>query len=328
MVGRAAKGGEARRCHGAVGYGRGGARVGDARLRTVVVVPDDDAYDSQYNNDDDNRPRYYRHRSARASPRGAFALPHDWLGNWFSNRWNIAYDCALLALVVTAARSALHWNRTLVALVASAATLVAFFAVAPVLAHQTLYFPRHAAVLEVPVLLLVLGTLDALERRRDVALRAYVATYALFTLLALGVTYRGLAKAGDFERAAAFIAERAAHAPRTSKPAEKIYVFDQEMAGPLAFYYRGRSPIVPLPAAQDFTRFDARAFAFHDVATVRARLGANAPGMRLFLYRGDVCYDVRDPFGCRFLEEVVRADYRVLSARALASAEVRELERR
>lgn len=251
----------------------------------------------------------------------SFAFPHGALENWFSNRANVVYDfgvlLALLAIVLARPRLTPIARGVCGFFVAG----VAFYPIATVLTHQTFVYPRHAVILVVPTMLAIFAIIDGATRRRTFALGAYAAIYAACTLAALVVTYHDLAKPGDFARAATFLREH-------DRDVAAVYAFDQEMVGPLGFYYTNARTIVPLPEPQRFDRFDATRFRFTSADAVRARLGPIARGTRILLYRGDICFDPTDQFGCRFLEDVVRADFRTLASRELKSANVRELVRR
>ncbi|MBD5653977.1 MAG: hypothetical protein IAI50_02210, partial [Candidatus Eremiobacteraeota bacterium] len=112
------------------------------------------------------------------------------------------------------------------------------------------------------------------------------------------------------------------------RPGQTIYVYDQEMTTPLSYYYRGPNAMVGLPEPQNFDRFDARKFVLHGTAEVRAKLAAVRPGATIWLYKADLCSDRTDPFGCRYLDQVVQEDYNVVLDRAFYEATVRELVRR
>ncbi|GAC1492569.1 MAG: hypothetical protein NVS1B2_05830 [Vulcanimicrobiaceae bacterium] len=250
----------------------------------------------------------------------SFVMPHGALPNWFSDRRNIVYDLALLTVVVAVMRARPHASVAVRALGSFVVVGMLFYPVATVVAHQTFFFPRHAVIVVVPALLFAFAILDSVARDRTRTMVAYLGAYAFATIAALWSTYHPLAKSGDFARAADFIR---AHA----RPQVPVYAFDQEMVGPLRFYDRVDA-IVPLPEPQRFDRFDAERFRFRSVDDVRAKMGPIAVGTHVLLYRGDVCYDRADQFGCRFLERVVRADFRTLVSRDLESANVRELIRR
>jgi len=250
----------------------------------------------------------------------SFAFPHEALVNWFSDRRNVLYDAGVALVVASIAVGHVRLTTVARATLGFIAAAIAFFPVATIVLHQTFVYPRHAVILLVPMLLFVFAILDGLTRRRTFALCLYVGVYAACTTTALVVTYSGLAKPGDFGRAASFISEHVRHH-------ERVYAFDQEMVGPLEFYYTGPSVLVPLPEPQRFDRFDAERFRFHSASDVRARLGSIAQGTHVLLYRGDVCFDPADQYGCRFLEDVVRQDYRTIASLELVSANIRELVR-
>ncbi|MBC5798928.1 MAG: glycosyltransferase family 39 protein [Candidatus Eremiobacteraeota bacterium] len=253
----------------------------------------------------------------------SFALPHGWLSNWWGYPTNGVYDAALLATVGVAIATRPRLTRANLTLGAIAVTLVACFALVPLVLHEKMIFPRHGVALLIPSVLAVFAVLDAAPqpRLRHIALATYVSLYAILTALTLWSTYHALAKSGDFRRAAAYLD---AHASAE----QTIFVFDPEMVGPLRFYYHGPARIVALPQAMNFTRFNPPSFTFTSAAQAAVKLGAVAPGRTIFLYRGDVCNQRGDAFGCRFLDAEVTRDYRVLTARPLYSASIQELLRR
>jgi len=250
-----------------------------------------------------------------------FVLPHEWIPRWAHGAKNIAYWAAFVGLagLLAAARPRLAPAPFLLACVTL--TIAAFFAIVPPALHQTLVTPRHLAVLLVPALATAFAVIDSLRARGRPVLIAYLATYALFACLSLGTTYGSGAKFGDFKRAGAFLEANV-------RPGQTVFVFDQEMTTPLSYYYHGAAPLVGLPEPQRFDRFDARRFVFHSDAEVRAKLGAVRPHATVWLYETDLCAERGDPFGCRFLEDVVRSDYEVVRERAFHEAGVRELVRR
>ncbi len=253
----------------------------------------------------------------------SFALPHGWLANWWSYPLNALYDAALVGLLAALFAARPRITRTNVALAAFAAVLVVAFALVPLLLHEKLLYPRHGVALLIPCVLTVFAIIDGVTRPRlrRIALTTYVGLYAALTVLTLWTAYHGLSKPGDFRRAAAYLT---AHA----NAAQTIFAFDPEMVGPLRFYYRGPARIVALPQAMDFSRFDPPSFKFTSAAGAGTRLAAVPAGRTIFLYRGDVCDQRGDAFGCRFLEAEVARDYRVVAGETLDSASVRELIRR
>lgn len=250
-----------------------------------------------------------------------FALPHEWLSTWTKDARNAIYWLGWLAAAGTLLAARPRLTPVLGALATIAGVVLAFFLTVPLALHQTLVVPRHLAVLLVPVVALVFGILDGLRVRRGRALAVYLSVYAVYAALAFAATYAGDAKAGDFKHVAAYI-------EASSKPGQTIYVFDQEMTTPLGYYYHGPNRVVGLPTPQRFDRFDARLFTFRSAGEVHAKLASVRPGATIWLYEADLCGDRTDPFGCRYLERVVREDYAVVRERTFFKARLRELVRR
>jgi hypothetical protein len=250
-----------------------------------------------------------------------FALPHEWLATWTKDARNAIYWLGWLVVAGTVLAARPRSTPVLRALATIAGVVLAFFLTVPLALHQTLIVPRHLAVLLVPIVALSFGILDGVRVRRVPALAVYLSVYASFAALAFATTYASDAKAGDFKHVAAYLDTNA-------RAGQTIYVFDQEMATPLGYYYHGPNRVVGLPAPQRFDRFDARLFVFTSARDVRARLASVAPGATIWLYQADLCGDRTDPFGCRFLERVVAQDYAVVRERKFFKAELRELVRR
>lgn len=253
----------------------------------------------------------------------SFALPHGWLAHWWSYPLNAGYDAALVGLIAALVAARPRITRENLALAAFIAALVVCFALVPLILHEKLIFPRHGVALLAPSVLVIFAVVDGAVRpgARRIALATYMTLYAALTALTLWTMYHGLAKPGDFRRAAAYLS---AHASGN----QTVFAFDPEMVGPLRFYYHGSARIVALPQAMDFTRFDPASFAFTSAAQAQERLSAVPAGRTVFLYRGDVCGERGDALGCRFLEAAIARDYRVVGGETLDSASVRQLIRR
>jgi hypothetical protein len=126
--------------------------------------------------------------------------------------------------------------------------------------------PRHTAALYLPALLSVVSAVLLIpEPRRRWGLGAWTAAVVLLTTLSMTETYGALAKTGDWARVGSFL-------ERNARPGEPILILTAEAAIPLERYYHGPSPLVPLPAAEDFKVYDARNFALRSEAEIETAL--------------------------------------------------------
>jgi hypothetical protein len=231
----------------------------------------------------------------------------------------IAYGgiVAALAIAAVVTRKAFD-GRALAPIVTIAGFAFLFFA-AGTYAAGVHVLDRHAASLYLPATLSGFALLSLLKppaRRRAAAVWTCIAVGA--SLIALGVTYRALAKPGDWARATAFVR---AH----ERPGEPIAVFEAENALPFAYYYGGSNRIVPIPEGVDFRRYDVSKFVVRGEAALAASMPQTA---RLWLVTAGECKASNIAFGCGLVEGYAARRYRVLLDRPFFGSRVRLLERR
>lgn len=97
---------------------------------------------------------------------------------------------------------------------------------------------RHAAVLFVPVVLLVISVVTLLLKENKAPLLVLAVILAGFCGYSIYSLYPNMTKRGDWERVAAFIKER-------EKPGQPIVVFTTFDVLALPYYYRGGNKILP-----------------------------------------------------------------------------------
>ncbi|TAM62525.1 hypothetical protein EPN52_00285 [bacterium] len=197
----------------------------------------------------------------------------------------------------------------------------ALFALAVFAAGEHLII-RHAASLFVATLITAFSV--ATLYREPVRSRAVVIlalTVFASSAITLAVTYRPLAKIGDWARLTAYLESH-------EQPGQPVLVFEAENAVPLAYYYRGSNAIVPIPTAVDFRTYNVDRFVLRDGAQVATRIAA-IPGEHrtLWLVTGRYCHALNIDFGCDVLERYVRSRYRTLATRTFYGSELRLLQR-
>jgi hypothetical protein len=163
---------------------------------------------------------------------------------------------------------------------------------------------RHAASLYLPATLSVFALIASLpgENRQRVAL-GWCAAVVVLSLATLARTYASASNAGDWIRVSRYIESN----ERFGQP---IAVFEAENALPLAYYYRGPNPIVPVPKAVDFDRYDVSTFVIRSAAQLEKAMPHQT---WVWLVTAGACSSANVHFGCSVLERFVRERYHVAS---------------
>jgi len=175
----------------------------------------------------------------------------------------------------------------------------------------------HTTVLLVPTLLASFAVVMAAGKRR--ALAVWVVALLLGDVYNGYLTYRSLAKPGDFSRVAEFIQEN-------ERPDEPILFFVSETAEPFSHYYTGINSLVPLPRAEEFDTYDVREFALENEEDIRLAL-QNLQGRSFWLFSDsrDPCTLCNIPLNCDILERFVATNCDVEIDRPFYLARVRYL---
>ena len=122
---------------------------------------------------------------------------------------------------------------------------------------------RHTAFLLAPLLLAALGLARAALGGRAVA--GYALLVILFSLISLAYTYRPMAKTGDWQRLAGYLAaQESAGQPILFYKAGAVLAFRA--------YYRGINPVHPLPAEPKLDQWNPTSDILTGEAEVRRRI--------------------------------------------------------
>ncbi|HVF49565.1 MAG TPA: hypothetical protein VNA19_05735 [Pyrinomonadaceae bacterium] len=248
-----------------------------------------------------------------------YVLPAGWTPLQFAQRWLVRFGllCAVFVFIREARRSKRPAHFA-VWTIATVTTL--FYLVSLLLTGETLLLTRHTTVLFLPLMLLVLSTLEAIPRK---SVRYGAAAVAFFFYVAsLCAAYAPLAKTGDWERVAR-------HISAAEQSGQPVAVFRGSGALPLKHYYKGLNPLVAIPVENRFDTFRPRDEIIADEAQL-SRAFARAPREHeyLWLVTEDACVAPGAGYNCRALEEFVEANYTVESRRDFYRAQVRLLRRR
>ncbi len=233
-----------------------------------------------------------------------------------------AYPLALACVVLAFAFAKPARSLLVTAQLALVAGTAGVFAIVPPLFHQTLIVPRHLATLVIPTLFAAFAIAATFRRNAAFVRAALFAVYAALATTDLVATYAPLSKE-HYRDVARFL-------DANDRDGTPVYIFDQEMVGMIGFYAHDSSTYRGLPRPQQFERFDLDDFILHSDAEARSGLRAVAPGHRIWLFFSGNCFqrDGSDPFGCRYLRDVVAAEYTTLSTHSFENALVLELRRR
>jgi len=244
-------------------------------------------------------------------------LSADWAG---TTARHVMYLIVFLLLAMVLWRSD---KASLKSLVANSAIILAvaviLFTAAVTIAHQPLS-SHYLAAFHLPAFMVLFGLLASL--RGGAGQRAIAITAAALVVLSAfsnANDYRTLAKYGDWARVSAFISARESNNQR-------IVVFDAQSALPLAYYYRGKNSIVPLPHAMRFDRYDLHDNALHDQSEVTNALGyiphANT---ELWLVTSNGCRRAPVNFHCELLDDFVARNYKMILDQHFVGTRVRLL---
>jgi uncharacterized membrane protein len=163
---------------------------------------------------------------------------------------------------------------------------------------------RYATFLLAPTMVSVFAIFALLgQRARLASLAAWTALALLASVITLYVTYRPLAKTGDWIRVAEYI-------ERAESPNQPILIFTAEAAVPFSQYYAGRNQIVPLPQPLGFDTYDLRRIVLRNPAQVALALD-RAPGSHevVWMVRTDYCDNGSLDFNCRALDDFIAREY-------------------
>jgi uncharacterized membrane protein len=179
---------------------------------------------------------------------------------------------------------------------------------------------RYGAFLFIPLMVAAYSALGWWSQpARQRALATATAALLAISAVALVVTYRSGAKAGDWQRVAAYLQSSGSNAP--------IVVFQAENAIPLAYYYHGTAGIVALPRAVDLQSYDVDRFVVRGPQDVRATLARAGNPREFWLVKAGGCHSLNVVYGCNVVDAYVASHYRTVAERRFYRATVRLLQR-
>ena len=254
-----------------------------------------------------------------------YPFPHGWIETWAHLRLlNALYLAVVLVPLGLGAGQVPALSRTTKTLLYVLVALFAMYTLLIVSTHIQVLIPRHTLVMLVPMLVFGAALIaDVSLPRRRLVLASYAAIYALFTALTLWHEYHGLSKPGDWRRVSDFLTASA-------RPGDAVALFNAEAELPLRYYFREPLPILPIPRPMSFDRFDEATFVLHGTDDVRESLGRFTTGHgRLWLIENTAC-EPKDYafFGCRYLADYVKANYRTIAVTRFDGSSVLELQPR
>ena len=244
----------------------------------------------------------------------------DWIPFTWLKRWGLRIaELFILVLGVwktIRARAAEHLALCIIVLV-----LVPFFCVTIFFVGGQLLQHRHMFGLLLPLILLPFSSLTIIKNRKVIL--GWLALTLFLNVASLYVTYRPLAKPGDFRNVAQHIM---AH----EKTGQPILVFHADAALPLAFYYTGPNKLVPVPQANKFETYNPNDSVLKDEAQF-FELIDKLPGepKQFWLVTDGWCAHGSLSFNCELLEKIVERHFAVESSQDfLPPMKVRLLSRK
>ncbi len=185
---------------------------------------------------------------------------------------------------------------------------------------------RHLIVALLPAMFAGFSLAAHPYRRRRVVLACWLAATFGFSAAATAVNFGPLAKGGDFRRVAQYLE---AH----EQAGQPIIVVPAHQTAPLGYYYRGINPIVPLPARDDFERYDRSRWRFESEAQVVDLLKQVVPGDTAFWVfidysAEDMRHGNSSVLNLDYFENVLARDYELAGQRDFYGAKVRLFRRK
>ena len=196
-----------------------------------------------------------------------------------------------------------------------------FFLLTARLSGEMLLQIRHTTALFLPVNLAAFGIVLLAENKKRAAL-IWTLLVLLFSLSALYLHYRPMAKSGDWQRVAAYLMS-------AEKPEQAILIFHAGAALPLDSYYGGRNELVPLPRENTFERFDFHDYVLRDEHEIEDAL-ERTPGTHeeVWLVTDGDCGFADLSYHCEILEGFVGKYYTVAETKYFNGSMVRLLKRK
>jgi hypothetical protein len=255
---------------------------------------------------------------AAMDPMFDFLLPHDFIGHGIFA--DLGYGLILLVACALVLVGKPAWTPRVRAASVALTTLVVLYAAAILVAHVEFVIPRHAVGMLALTFAFAIALFGAMRSPRRGAARAFLAAlYTACALATLVVNYHAGAKLGDWGRVGTYLD---AHV----RPGDVVALFEPESEAPLRRYLHVSAPLVVLPQPLSYQTWSLRQYEFHSEAQARRGVASLAKRARhvWFVFDGN-CEAQPLKFGCAYLEDALRANFRTVSTEAFYHASVREL---
>ncbi len=230
----------------------------------------------------------------------------------------------------------LRYRRRLGSSPPTLALLLLVLGIAPVLVGlvwwadaTTLISPRYFYPLFIPVLLLSFALVGLAQSHRAVQL--WFCTLLFLSITALTITYASLSTEGDWKRVAHYVMQH-------EQPEQPVLVFSGESLLPLAHYYQGPNPLLPIPRPMSLQVYNMDSQILQNPAEIETAL-ATLPGTKdqVWLvqeldYRragpATGCQPDNTRFNCQILETFLQQHYSVEQSQLFHRSLVRLLKRK
>jgi len=178
---------------------------------------------------------------------------------------------------------------------------------------------RYLFIVFAPVMLAAIATLADLQERLRHAIISWATVFVLASLATVFVSYRPLAKGGDWMRVAAYL-------ERSERPGQPIWVFQTENALPLADYYHGINAIVPIPRPIDFQMPWNENVTVHSDADLDQDF-SSVPGPHEYIWVVNTgeCRDFSVDYNCPVFEHYLSTHFYLIRTQGFYHSQVRLL---
>jgi hypothetical protein len=170
------------------------------------------------------------------------------------------------------------------------------------------------------------------DTRKSKILISWALIFLFVCMSSLFVTYKPLAKLGDWQRVASYIMAN-------EKLGQTILVFPEHHTSALSYYYSGINTFVSVPRAMGNEKFDLSKIILKDEQEIRTAL-SNVPGKHQYLWivnnfqdnthspNQEACEVLHINFNCQVLERFVAQYYTVEHNKDFYGSNVRLLHRK
>jgi hypothetical protein len=244
----------------------------------------------------------------------------EWISFDFLRRWFVRV--VIFAICVLLVRKLLR-TRTIedITLCVMTVVLIVFFLVTYSIVGDQALQQRHISNLILPLVILPFSALSVLKNNKIIF--GWLTLTVSLNIGWLYVTYKPLAKPGDFHRVAQYLMAN-------EKPNQPILVFHSDAVLPLSHYYKGQNKLIAIPQENSFDVWNPRNNVLKDEAQILDLINKqpNNPE-RFWLVHDGWCVHGSLSFNCQILEDVVTKYFVVESTqRFLEPTKVRLLRRK